>query len=256
MNRSRIPQVVVAVLLAVASVALAPWASEAQNAEPTLQHVAEVHIKPGMLQVFEAAHAVRNDRLAQAGVSFPLRSAVTQGLVYRFVTPVGDWAGLGRRAEEMSGMPPAPAGSPNGGTAIDHVDSYLRWTRPDLNYVPETRRLETADWQAMQLVRIYVQQDKMGEVVDALRDARAMYARHAVPEQYNVFTRGIGADGPVVEIQFWGSSLTDLFATSEKLEAELGSEMNEIRARVASASRRIEVEQLTIRRDLNYAPAN
>ena len=153
-------------------------------------------------------------------------------------------------------MPPAPAGSPDGNTAIDHVDSYIRWTQPELNYQPENPRLQSADWEALQLVRIYVQQGKMGDVLDALRDAAALYERHGVRDSYMVFIRGIGADGPAVEIQFFGSSLTDLYQASDRIAAEVGEEGNQIRSRIGALARSIEVDNYTIRRDLNYTPAN
>lgn len=256
MSRSTLRQACLTALLGVTAAALAPWAAEAQDPESVLQQVAEVHVKPGGIPVFEAAHGVRNERKAQAGVSFVTRSAVSESLVYRFVTPVRDWDGLGQRAEEMSGMPPAPAGSPDGNSAIDHVDSYLRWSRPDLGYQPQNPRLQTADWQAMQLVRIHVIQGKMGDVIDVLEDAKALYARHGVREGYAVYIRGLGEGAPMVELQFWGSSMSDLYAASERLEARIGSELDGIRARAAEVSRSIEVHNFMIRRDLNYQPAS
>ena len=83
-----------------------------------------------------------------------------------------------------------------------------------------------------------------------------MYERHGIGDPYSVFTRGIGADGPIVEVQFFGGGLADLYQASEAFVGEVGEDMNELQARVGEASRRIEIINYNIRRDLNYTPAN
>lgn len=156
---------VICVVSAAFLTAYAPQGADGQQ-ESRLQHVTEVHVKPGQVPLFEAAHAGRNERMAAAGVSFVARGTVSEALVYRFVTPVGDYEGLARREAEMRGMPSRAPGAPNGNDAIDHVDTYLRWTRPDLGYAPDNPRLAGADRQAVQRVRVYVQQGKVDAVVE------------------------------------------------------------------------------------------
>jgi hypothetical protein len=246
------------VIYAVSAALVIAWIPQSVDGqqESVLQHVAEVHVKPGQEQLFEAAHAARNERLAAAGVTFLFRSAVTEALVYRFVTPVGDYEGLARRGEEMSEVAARAPGQPNGNEAIDHVDSYLRWTRPDLGYQPEAPRLETADWQAFQRVRIYVKQGMMGEVFDVFGDVRDLYERNDVPERYTVSLQSLGSDGPIVEVQLFGSSMADIYQVGMELEESMGAEMNSLRLRLGPLARRIEVDNLMIRRDMGYQPPN
>ena len=240
-------------LASVLLLALVPQGLVGQT-ESVLQHVAEVHVKPGQEQLFEAAHAQRSERLAASGVSFLFRATMSESLVYRFITPVGDYEGLARRNEEMGRVATPREGELNGNEAIDRVDSYLRWTRPDLGYRPDNARLEVADWQAVQRVRIYVKQGKMGDVLDVLRDVRALYERNEVPESYGVSVQAMGADGPIVEIQLWGSSMADIYQVGMELQESLGAEMNEVRTRLGPLARRIEADNMMIRRDLGYQP--
>ncbi len=247
---------ILAVLGTVIFAASAPQMTAGQVAESALQHVAEVNVKPRLIQQFEAGHAVRNQRMASADVSFAVRASVSESLVYRFVTPVGDMDGLQRRSSEMSNWAPAPAGSPNGNAAIDHVDSYLRWTRPDLGYTPANPRLANSEWQAIQRFRIFVAQGKMNEMADVLRDVAALYKAHDIREGYQVFVQGLGADGPIVEIQVFGASLADIYETGERLDEQIGAQMNQIRTRVGALSRRVELDNFQIRRDLGYQAGN
>jgi len=240
-----------AVLLA----ACAPQSTDGQQ-EPQLQHIAEVHVKPSGVALFEAAHLERNERIAAAGVSFLFRSSVSESLVYRFVSPVGDVDGLARRDAEMGRMAAPAAGQLNGNDAIDYVDTYTRWTRPDLSYTPTAPRVATADWQAIQRIRIYVHQGKVAEVADVLGEIRDFYTQHSIPETYSVTVQGVGPDGPVVEVQLFGASLSDIYEVGEQLNQEHGSEMNAFRGRVGALARRVQIDNFAIRRDLNYQPSN
>lgn len=71
-----------------------------------------------------------------------------------------------------------------------------------------------------------------------------------------VYTQTTGADAPLVEIQVFGSSLADVYATGDRLDALLAAEMGELNRRVLALSRRIEVDNFDLRQDLGYQPAN
>ena len=242
---------IVVASLAMVFVAGSAQVATAQQDEPQLQHVAEVHVKPGMQAQFEAGHVARNGRMTDARVTFLNRATTSESLVYRFTTPVGDWAGLGQRASEMAGMAPAAPGGPE---AIDHVDTYLRWTRPDLTYIPANPRLEGSEWQFLQRVRLYVRQGKIGELTDLISDAVALYTEHDSPARFNVSQRALGADGPIIEIFFFGSDGADLYTEAAETQGQMGAALDDIRTRAGLLCRRIEITNHDIRRDLAYQP--
>lgn len=233
-----------------------PQGTEGQQAEAVLQHIAEVHVNPGQVALFEAADEKRRDRLAAAGVSFVVRASATEALVYRFVTPVGDYEGLDRRVAEMNQVAPPASGDPNGSDAIDHVDTYLRWTAPDLGYAPESPRLMVADWHAIRRIRIYVKQGKVGEVAEVFREIRDLYQRNNISETHSVSVQALGADAPIIEVQVFGSSMTDIYEAGERIEASVGAELDAFRTRIGTLSRRVEIDNFVIRRDLGYQPEN
>jgi hypothetical protein len=245
---------IVAACLALVFAVGAPSLAAAQQAESVLHHVAEVHVKPGLAAQFEAAHLARNERLRTAGVSFATNASVSESLVYRFFTPVGDYAGLGRRASEMAGLAPAGPGGPSASEAIDHVETYLRWIEPDLGYLPASPRIEDGGWGVVQRVRLYVQQGMMGGVADALRELAALYQANGSAERRIVTRRALGSDSPVMEVFLFGTDLADLYTHSAQTEAQLGDALQEIRTRIGSMCRRIEIENFTVRPDLNYQP--
>ena len=241
--------------LALAFALGAPQSTIAQQAEPVLQYVAEVHVKPGLAAQFEAAHHARNERLRRAGVTFAFTSSVSESGVYRFFTPVGDYEGLARRQSEMAGVgAPAPGASAN--DAIDHVDSYLRWMAPALGYVPENPRLENGEWGVVRRVRLYVKQGMMGEVADALREMAALYQSSGSAEQRIVTRLALSSDSPVMEVFLFGRDAPDLYTHMARNDAQLGDADDELRARIGSMCRRIESENFTMRPDLNYQPPN
>jgi hypothetical protein len=240
--------------LALAFALGAPQSAAAQQGEPILHYVAEVHVKPGLAAQFEAAHIARNERMESAGVSFAINSSVSESLVYRFFTPVGDYAGLGTRASQMAGLAPAAPGGPSANEAIDHVESYLRWIVPDLGYLPENPRIENAGQGMVQRVSLYVQQGMMGEVADALREMATLYEANGSAERRTVTRRALGSDSPVMEVFLFGTDTADLYTHAAQTEALLGDALQEIRARIGSMCRRIEVENFTVRPDLNYQP--
>ena len=249
--RKATPLLLVALLAACAA-----QGTEGQQGEPQLQHVAEVHVKPGQVALFETAHANRNDRLAAAGVSRLFRSSVSEAIAYRFVTPVGDFEGLARHRAEMSEVAAPAAGAAQGSDAISHVDSYLRLTRPDLGYNPANPRLQASEWQAIRRIQIKVQQGKVGDVADILREVAELYRQNDIGERYSVSVRTLGPDTPIVEIQLFGSSVADIYEATSRTEGTLGTQLDALRSRIGEVARSVEYDNFTIRRDLNYRPSN
>lgn len=233
----------------------APQITEGQEAEAQLQQVEELHIKPSMVAQFEAAHADRLNRMKEAGVTFIARGAVSEAHVYRFVTPVGDLAGLQRLVDQMGKMGRPSASVPSGSDAIDHIDSYMRMTRPDLSYTPQNPRLQTSEWKAMHRMRIFAQQGKVGEVIDAIGDVTTLYREHDVPDGFLVYVQVVGPDAPLVEVQFFSSSMADIYRDDDP-DPRVEAAMVDIRKRVDASSRRVERDNFMIRSDLSYQPPN
>ncbi len=225
----------------------------APEVEGDLEHVVEVHVTPGMAAEFEAVANDRNARRAAANVTFLTRASRSESFVYRFVTPVGDWAGVEERATQMAGLGPASPGLA-GSDAIDHIDSYVRLRQPDLDYTPADPRLAGDEWGMVRRVRLYVHQGMMDEMADAIRGAVALYTERGIREPFITTRQAMGPDGPIMDVFFPGADLADYYAHAAETDATLGDAGEELRTRVRSLSRRIEVSHWTIRRDLSYQP--
>jgi hypothetical protein len=226
---------------------------DSPQAEGDLEHVVELHIKPGMAADFEATVNDRNARRASTGVTFLTRASANESFVYRFVTPVGDWAGLGERATQMAGLGPASPGI-SGNEAIDYIDSYVRLRQPELDYTPADPRLANDAWGMVQRVRLYVHQGMMDEMTAVIRDAGALYTEHGIQEPFIVTRQAMGADGPIMEVFFPAADPADLYTHAAQVEEELGEAGAALSARVAALCRRVEVSNFMIRRDLGYQP--
>ena len=241
--------------LAMVFVAGSALVAVSQEAESQLQLVAEVHVKPGLVADFEAAHNDRNERKTQAGVSFLTRASISESLVYRFTTPVGDWAGVDKRASEMGELAPAAPGMQQAvEAAIDHVDTYIRRTRPQLNYVPANPRLQPAEWGFVHRVELYVRQGMMDEVAGVIQQAAALYEQHDSGETFFVTSQVRGADGPMMEIALLAADAADFYTHAAETDAQMGEALQELRAQVGALCRRIEISNYIFRRDLGYQP--
>ena len=66
--------------------------------------IAEIHVKPGMTDEFEARRKRVIERWAENEVSFPAQMSVNEQGVYRQVSIVGDWEDFERRQQEFQAM--------------------------------------------------------------------------------------------------------------------------------------------------------
>ena len=223
--------------------------------EGDLEHVVEVHVNPGMAAEFEALVNDRNARRAAAGVTFLTRASRSESIVYRFVTPVGDWAGVEERATQMAGLGPASAGL-SGTDVIDHIDAYVRLRQPELDYTPDDPRLDGDEWGMVRRVRFHVHQGMMDEMTEAISGAVALYAEHGIREPFITTRQVMGSGGPIMDVFFPAADPADYYGQAPETDSALGEAAVELRNRVRELSRRIEVSNWTIRRDLSYEPAS
>ena len=251
-----IPFVVGVFIMSVVIMGWAPVAM-AQQAESQFQFVNEVHIVPGKTAEFEELIAARNARMGRANVTFGTRVSAGEGVpnVYRSVTlGLENLAALDTRQAQLDAMPP-PAGGARG--VIDHIESSIRRTRPDLAHNPANPRIPIGEAGFLREVNFYVQFGAQQEAEAITQEVRALYEKHGIrtPRFVTSQVTGSGAD---LRIVIPARDAADFYTENQRENTLLGEEFQALNlaARMGTLCRRIEFANRTIRRDLGYQPSN
>ena len=233
-------------------------ASLATAQESRYQLVTELHINPGKIAEFEAAVDARRARMTQANVTFTELVAASDDFGYTFLTVnLPNMAALDTRRAQFDAMPPGtPSDQERAREAIDHIDTSIRITRPDLSYVPADPRIPAGEAGFVHIIRLYVQQGATDEVGELLKQISALQRRHNVRDPRNVSAQVTGSDGPLMVIAFFAKDAADFYTQNQKNTEMMGQELQGLIAQVAAHCRRIEQANYTPRPDLAYQPSN
>ena len=234
------------------------WSSSAlAQPESTFQLVAEIHIVPGQEAEFEALNKARNMRLADGNVSFPTRISVAEGLplVYRSSSyGLENLAALDTRQAQIDAMPPASTpGAARG--VIDHIESSIRRTRPDLNYAPDSPRVPVAEASFIREIDLYLRFGTAADAEDVVKQVMALYGRHNVQNQVFV-TSAVTGNGPDLRFVSFGRDAADFYAENQRVTELLGGDLQSLLNQMRTLTRRVGYVNRFIRRDLNYQPSN
>ena len=229
----------------------------AQPAESTFQLVTELHIVPGQEVEFETINKARNARLAEGNVTFPSRLSVAEGLpvVYRSTSfGLENMAALDTRQAQLDAMPP-PANPGAARGIIDHIESSIRRTRPDLNYAPDDPRVPIAEASFLREIDVYLQFGVGGEADAIVEQVKALYERHNVRNILFVSSLVTGS-GPDLRFVIPARDAADFYAENQRVAELLGDDLQSLLMQMGALSRRVDYVNRTIRRDLGYQPSN
>ncbi len=233
-------------------------ASLATAQESTYQLVTELHINPGKTAQFEAAVKARRERMTNANVTFTELVARNENFMYTFLTTgLENLAALDTRREQFDALPSGTsADQANAREAIDHIDTSIRITRPDLSYVPANPRIPLGEAGFVHLVRLYLKQGANDEVEDLLKQITALNQRHNIRDLRLVSAQVTGSGGPLIVLSFFAEDAADYYTQSQKNGDMMGEELQALRTQVGAHCRRVEQANYTARPDLAYQPSN
>ena len=225
-----------------------------QQAQSTLQLVTYVHVVPGKNVEFEAVHQERNARMAAADVSFRNRISVLEGQpsIYRSVTPgLANMAALDARRAELDAM---GAGDPDRILGvIDHIESEVRRTRPDLSYAAENPRMPFSEVRFFRSIEVYLRAGTQARYEEQLKALVALHERHGTQTSFFV-SSAVQGSGPSLRISIPARDAADFFAEYQAMEERLGEERQALLVEMNPLTRRLEWANRVVRRDLGYQP--
>ncbi len=242
-------------VMAMVSVAV-PMTVSAQETEQELSLYTDLYIDASKRADFETFHLNRNARLAAADVTFGFVSAVSDRGTYRFVrNGFPDMAAFDIRAAQMSRVaPPRPETLPLG-EAIERLESSIRRQRSELGYVPANPRITPDEYGFFRELSFYLRGGADTQAVDVIRRFRALYEAHEIEMGYSVNSLVVGA-GANYRVIFFARDAGDFYGAIDEAIDKMGEEYQSLVAELYALCKRTESTNWTIRRDLNYQPAN
>ena len=207
-------KVIVAALVGVFMATLAT-AQESQ-----LQLEQEIHINSDKVAEFEAANANRNASMTRGNVTFATRVSVSEGLpfVYRSLT-VGleNMAALDTRQAQLDARgAPDPANRARTREAIDHIESSIRRTRPDLSYLPDNPSVPIAEAMFLREANLYLRFGTGDEAAEIIKEVGALFEKHNVRNGFFV-TAQVTGSGPNLRVSVPARNAAEAFAENQRV---------------------------------------
>lgn len=255
-----------AILFAVPPLAAQQDASEATEKpaqEGNLFLIYEEQINPWKMPEFEAASKDFIAAMTEAGVDSPhVRYETIQMSDFSvlYVTPLesfgsldalfAQWMAMSEKVGQQRWQELLEAGAPT----IDHVNSFIVRSRPDLSYQPEQATLTLTEAPFLHYDLYYLRpgsEQKAEEVATAYREA---FARHDIDRGYMIYQGVLGDDLPVLAVAIPARSAADYASHNAEVLKTLGEEGEELAQRAMELTRRFETREGRRRPDLSYPP--
>ena len=231
-------------------------AAQAQQTEPILFEVLDVHVTPGMTDEYEQAVLEGVAFREEHDYPFPVTVSQASPTHFRFLIRLENWDGRARSDawfQEHASTPPPFVSRLFGST--DHGSSSIVRVRPDLFYVPEEPQANFAERGSLHEIRLYIEPGSVRDSLDAMRAFIPMYESHEVGTPRLGWQQVIGSDGPMVSVFFPAQSSADFYTTRNADTARMNPEFSDLYAEeLAPTVRKREQFDWVPRRDLDYEP--
>ena len=180
---------------------------------------------------------------------------MTAGPVYRYSTPLEGIEELDNRLGWFQRQGGGPSDSVRRlFEAIDHRDRSILRTRPELNYEPDNPRVPRAEADYIHRIRLHIKPGTGREVAERLEQLSALRRRHNIRDARIVWSKVTGSAG--FELTSFARDAADYYAQSQKNGEMMGDDFQTLVSQIMALCRRVERENVTIRRDLWYQPSN
>jgi hypothetical protein len=249
-----------ALLLSVCLVVSIPaFAQQASMSVPAPQlfYVHEEIAKPSMLAPYEQTTkefgAMMRDNTQPP---FVFDAYSTDDFHYYFVLPMKSFADIDATQRALASVAqkmPEKFGDlmRRGGATMDHSNEWIVRLRPDLSYWPDQPRVKAMDARSMRLDFYYLQPGTEVEVDGIAKAWISAQTEKKITNGYNLYEAVMGADLPLVIVQFFGSSDADIANASMQDVQKLGEQGMALNTRTFANVRHFETKYVKDRPDLS-----
>lgn len=257
-RRTFIPVLFICAMCTLCTTALG---GEGEDAESHMSFVMVEYVRPSMMATYEEATkeligALTEYKIDPHVVNFHTISGPEMGYVYvmslenfgAMDTMRDGWMGaigtIGEeRWQEMAGRADA---------CVTHRDSFFARTQPELSYQPEHPARGMDEMNFIRYGFYYIIPGHEEKMADVAKRYAALYREHKVAHGWMAYSPVTGNDLPLMVIAHPGTSQSAVMAEMEATRAKLGEAGEALGKEAMSHTRRIELKDGWIRRDLSY----
>lgn len=229
---------------------------------PQMYWVLAEHVKPSMLQEYEAATKEMIQLLASvpdaaSKVGFTTISGPEVG--YAYVITVEGFSGMDKAWQNWEAMIDAAgrdkfmAIQAKASAATDYAESFVLMLREDLSYLLESTAL-TAERPYRMYHYWYAIPGKEQQVEAVVKEYVELYKAKGMTTGWRVYQAVMGPDLPMYLVVETAKDPADYYASQKKVMSALGKEGDELEKKGLKYGRRIEIREGWIRPDLSFPP--
>lgn len=247
-------------LLALGAALLAPsGAAVAQeSSQPSMFFVIQEHVKPSMLQEYEALTKELIGELTAAGVADAQFVTISgPELGYTYVMQVEGFAGIDAAHQAWEAAIAAVGKEKfmemhgRFGEMMDHSAASVIMLREDLSYLPETVAI-TGDVPFRKYYWYYTIPGKEMALEAVAKEYAALYESKGIETGWRIYQVVMGPDLPAYLVVLSAESEAAFIARSSEIEQLLGDDVQELYNKSMKTTRRLEVMEGWVRPDLSY----
>ncbi|GAC1437900.1 MAG: hypothetical protein NVSMB68_09760 [Thermoanaerobaculia bacterium] len=246
---------------------LLPVALLAQNAptpKPELFLIHEEVAKPSMLGQYESVTRELLNLFAEKHADpkvFGMNNYMTTDFHYLFVVPIANWAALDTFQQSWMALGQAVGKDRwsdlmnRGNAAMSSYNEFVVAKRSDLSYMPATPRLKQSEVGFVRWAFYYIDASKpMEDVEQVAKDYAALFRSKNVPDPFTVYQAMNGSDLPLLIVAIPARDAADFWAEDQRVNSMVGADVRPLQVRAMRNTRRYELRDGTVRRDLSYPP--
>lgn len=237
-------------------------AAPAQGPAPQYFVVHQEVAKPWKLADYEATTRefiamVKANRAKMPHFSFECLTA--PDFTYVYVAPIAGMAGMDTINAEFGAL--AQAAGPafldlmkRGGDTMEYAKESVVQRMPELSYMPAQPRLKPEEVNYVHYELYYAMPGREFEADALSADYVKLFKSTGIAQGYTLYKAVVGPELPLYIVAVGARDAADFHAEDAKTQAALGAEGQALGARALAITRRFEVREGRLRRDLSLPP--
>jgi hypothetical protein len=256
-------RVVVLLVFAAAALLAAAVPGLAQEPKPEFLLIYQEHVKPSMVQQYEASGREFVAALAAAKAdspAFDIYAMQTMDFTYLYMTPFDSMAALDAfhkdwmELSDKIGKEKMKAIMEKGAPAVESADQYIAMKEPALSFTPAEPRLKPGEGTYYVNDFLYVIPGKEDEFKAVAKQIAEFFKKKGLHNGYMIYSLLFGDQMPLFVVVQPGKDAVDWAAQDAQDWAALGPEGQGLIHKAIALCRKFERQMGNTRPDLAYHP--
>jgi len=139
----------------------------------------------------------------------------------------------------------------NNASIKSSIDFVIKWSA-ELSYVPKKERTELKDAGFVHWTFIHYKMDKRKEIMDVLKEWKALYEKNNSPDAYDIYTMDMGQDNNEIVVYDWAKNAVDYYKNDSDKSKEMKEAEHKLYEKITPYITKMKEFHGWPRHDLNY----